>query len=110
MLSLLSVLVPLFCSSGERAIVLVFVHWHAEVLLREGRFMAELQVGICLKFFFLLSRQLYLAASSTKETRRVCTLPLHRETDPRLDWLQEHAGVIEKLMIQWGHFYTGWQT
>lgn len=59
---------------------------------------------------FRLSRQLYLAASDTKGTRRVCTLPLHRETDPRLDWLQEHAVIMEKLIIQWGHFYTGWHS
>lgn len=43
---------PLFSSSGERAIVLVFVHWHAEVLLKEGRFMAELQAGIYLNISF----------------------------------------------------------
>lgn len=47
-------------------------------------------------FCFLLSRQLYLAASHTKGTRRVCTLPLHRETSST--WLQEHAGVMEKLI------------
>lgn len=46
------VLVPLFCRSGERAIVLVFVHWHAEVLLKEGRFMAELQAGMYLNVLF----------------------------------------------------------
>lgn len=88
----------------------MFVPWHAEVLLKEGRFMAELQAGIYLNFYFLLSRQLYLAASDAKETRRICTLPLPRKTDPRLDWLQEHARVIEKLIIQGGHFYAGWQT
>lgn len=60
---------PLFCSSGERAILLVFVHWHAEVLLREGRFMAEFQAGYASMFCFLLSRQLYFAASDTKETK-----------------------------------------
>lgn len=47
-----SILVPLFSSSGERAIVLVFVHWHAEVLLKEGRFVAELQAGIYLNILF----------------------------------------------------------
>lgn len=65
--------------------MLVFVHWHAEVLLREGRFMAELQAGYASMFCFLLSRQLYFAASDTKETKRLHTVPLHRETYPRLD-------------------------
>lgn len=102
-----SALVTFFCSSGESNSSSVY-YWHVEVLLKEGRLISSYSLAYTLTCYLVL-RQVYLAASRIKGNRRDCILAI-RETDPRLEWLQEQAEVMQKLLVEWGRFFSDWHS